>query len=300
MKQIIPNIWFNDTSEEAVQFYTTVFKNTRVRGTTHYTDAGKEIHGHKAGDVLTIEFEIEGQGFLALNGGPQFTINPAISFFVYCKTTSEANELWAKLADGGTVRMPLGAYPFSQHYGWVSDTFGVSWQIMVTEGDIAQKIVPSLMFTQNQCGKAEEAMRFYASVFPNSQVGAIARYTAGQEPDKEGTVTHGTFSLNGQQFVAMDSAQAHDFSFNEAVSLIVDCETQDEIDTYWQKLSAVPEAEQCGWLKDAYGVSWQIAPTILQDMLKNGTPQQVERVMAAFMPMKKIDIAQLQRAYSTS
>jgi len=296
-KQIIPNFWFDGEAEAAANFYASVFNNAHVGRTDYYTEAGKEIHGHDAGDVLTVEFEIEGQKFIALNGGPQFKVNPSISFFVHCSNEDEVNMLWEKLSDTAEVRMPLGSYPFSKRYGWLSDKFGVSWQLHLTEGDITQKIVTSLMFTQDQAGKAEEAMRFYTSVFPDSQMGMISRYQAGQEPDKEGTVNYGAFTILGNEFVAMDSAQRHDFSFSEGVSLMVECETQQEIDAYWQKLSAVPEAEACGWLKDVYGVSWQIAPVVLNDMFKNGTPEQIERVVAAFMPMKKIDIATLQRAY---
>jgi predicted 3-demethylubiquinone-9 3-methyltransferase (glyoxalase superfamily) len=95
----------------------------------------------------------------------------------------------------------------------------------------------------------------------------------------------------------MDSAHKHDFAFNEAVSLLVQCDSQAEIDDYWGKLSAVPEAEQCGWLKDKYGVSWQIAPTAMEEMMSQGTPEQIERVTQAFLPMKKFDLAKLQAAY---
>lgn len=296
-RQVIPNFWFDGEAEEAAKFYASVFENVSIGRTDYYTEAGKEIHGHNPGDVLTVEFEIEGQKFVALNGGPQFKINPAISFFVRCKSEAEVNMLWEKLSDGAEVRMPLGGYPFSKRYGWLSDKFGVSWQLNAVDGDISQKIAPSLMFTQDQAGKAEEAMHFYTSIFPDSGIGLISRYEAGQEFDKEGTVNYGAFTIFGQEFVAMDSAQRHDFSFSEGVSLMVECETQQEIDDYWQKLSAVPEAEACGWLKDKYGVSWQITPTVMNDMFANGTPEQIERVMTTFMPMKKIDIAELEKAY---
>jgi predicted 3-demethylubiquinone-9 3-methyltransferase (glyoxalase superfamily) len=98
----------------------------------------------------------------------------------------------------------------------------------------------------------------------------------------------------------MDSAQAHDFTFNEAISLMVNCNNQEEIDYYWGKLSAVPESEQCGWLKDSYGVSWQVVPAGLDDMLQNGTREQVDRVTEAFLQMKKFDLAELERAYAAS
>lgn len=297
MQRIIPNLWFDDQSEEAATFYTSIFANSKIGHIAYYTDAGKEIHGHNAGDVLTVEFEIENTRFIALNGGPQFKINPSISFFVRCSTLDEVNDLWQKLSEGASVLMPLDMYPFSRRYGWLSDKFGVSWQIMLSDQEITQKITPSLMFTKEQAGKAEEALNFYASVFPSSKVGTISRYTAGQEPDKEGTVTYGELTILGQLMSVMDSARMQDFSFNEAVSLMVECETQEEIDDVWQKLSAVPEAEVCGWLKDKYGVSWQIVPTIMDTMMKEGTSEQLERVTAAYMQMKKFDIAELERVY---
>jgi predicted 3-demethylubiquinone-9 3-methyltransferase (glyoxalase superfamily) len=105
------------------------------------------------------------------------------------------------------------------------------------------------------------------------------------------------FMLEGQWFAAMDSAQEHNFAFNEAISLLVECETQEEIDYFWERLSAVPEAEQCGWLKDKFGLSWQISPAGLDETMTNGTPEQIDRVTQAFLPMKKFNIAELQKAY---
>jgi predicted 3-demethylubiquinone-9 3-methyltransferase (glyoxalase superfamily) len=106
------------------------------------------------------------------------------------------------------------------------------------------------------------------------------------------------FMLEGQWFAATDSAHEHKFAFNEAISFLVHCDTQEEIDYYWEKLSAVPEAEQCGWLKDKFGVSWQISPRLLDEMMRNGTREQVDRVTRAFLPMKKFDILRLQEAYA--
>jgi predicted 3-demethylubiquinone-9 3-methyltransferase (glyoxalase superfamily) len=146
------------------------------------------------------------------------------------------------------------------------------------------------------CGKAEEAINDYTAVFPNSHIDDISRYGKDQALDREGTIVHAAFTLDGQPFAAMDRALAHNFSFNEATSFVVNCTTQEEIDYYWDKLSADPNVEQCGWLKDKYGLSWQIVPVVLQEMLQDPDPQKVARVTQAFMPMKKIDIATLQRA----
>ena len=125
----------------------------------------------------------------------------------------------------------------------------------------------------------------------------MARYPKGMEPDKEGTIMFADFSIENQRFAAMDRAREHNFIFNEAISFIVACATQKEIDDYWKELSADPKAEQCGWCKDQFGVSWQVSPTILKEIMNNGTRQQIDRVTQAFLPMKKFDIAALKRAY---
>ena len=195
--------------------------------------------------------------------------------------------------------MPLDTYPFSEHYGWVKDKYGVSWQLMLTTPDREKRppIVPSLMFVGDNAGKAREATDFYLSVFKNAERGKLAPYPAGMEPEKEENLMFTDFQLEGQWFAAMDSEREHAFTFNEAISLIVRCDDQAEIDYYWEKLSAVPESEQCGWLKDKYGVSWQITPKAMDEMMSHGTPEQIARVTQAFLPMKKFDIAALQKAY---
>jgi predicted 3-demethylubiquinone-9 3-methyltransferase (glyoxalase superfamily) len=156
------------------------------------------------------------------------------------------------------------------------------------------------MFTGAVAGRAEEAIDFYASVFRDARRGTVVRYGAGMEPNREGTLMFADFMLENQWFAAMDSAHEHGFGFNEAISLLVRCRTQAEIDQYWGKLSAVPEAEQCGWLKDRFGVSWQIAPAELGRMMSQGSPEQIASVTQAFLPMKKFDLAELQRAYAAA
>lgn len=244
---------------------------------------------------MTVSFQLEGQKFVALNGGPIFKFTPAISFFVTCKTEDEVQTLWDKLSDGGIERMPLGEYPFSKKYGWIEDTFGISWQLILSEGEIKQKIIPSMLFVGNVSGKAGEAIDFYTSIFDNSKVISTLPYEAGQEPEKQGTLAYADFKLEGQLFAAMDSAREHNFTFNEAISFMVNCNTQKDVDYFWEKLSAVPEAEQCGWLKDKYGVSWQIVPTALFELLNDPDPAKAQRVTEAMLQMKKIDINALRQ-----
>jgi predicted 3-demethylubiquinone-9 3-methyltransferase (glyoxalase superfamily) len=292
MEKITPHLWFDNNAGEAAKFYTSIFKDSRIKNVT-------TLHNTPSGTVEVFTVELLGQEFTLISAGPLFKFNPSVSFLVACSTKEEVDALWKKLSEGGTVLMELGEYPFSERYGWVQDKYGLSWQV-VFMGDrkIKQRIIPTLMFIGKQCGKAEEAINFYASVFGSAKVGDIFRYK-GEEPDKEGTVKHASFMLEGQDFAAMDSARGHNFAFNEAISFIVHCETQKEIDYYWGKLSADPNAEQCGWLKDKYGLSWQIVPNLMDEMLNDKDTKKIARVTEAFLQMKKLDIAKLKKAYET-
>jgi predicted 3-demethylubiquinone-9 3-methyltransferase (glyoxalase superfamily) len=298
MQKIVPHLWFNNEVQEAAAFYVSLFPNSKIESTT-------TLHNTPSGDADVVSFTLNGYSFMAINGGPLFKFNPSISFMVNFDPSQDKDaktridEVWAKLAEGGKVLMPIDKYPYSERYGWVQDKYGLSWQLILTnpDGEERPAIIPSLMFTGDVCGKAEEATDFYLSVFKDTKRGTISRYTADQAPDKEGTVTFTDFKLEGQWLGAMDSARVHDFGFNEAISLMVNCEDQAEIDYYWEKLSAVPESEQCGWLKDTYGVSWQITPKAMNEMMRSGTPEQIDRLTQAFLPMKKFDLAKLKEAY---
>jgi predicted 3-demethylubiquinone-9 3-methyltransferase (glyoxalase superfamily) len=294
MKKITPHLWFDTEAVEAAEFYSSVLSDSRVTNVT-------TIHDTPSGDTDIVSFELMGQPFMAISAGPLFKFTPAVSFQITCTTKKEVDTLWARLSEGGTALMPLESYPFSERYGWTEDRYGLSWQIMfVGDQQGGQPITPTLMFADKACGKAEEAINLYASVFPDSKVGPISRYGKDEEPDQEGTIKYASFALGGQGFAAMDSARSHDFGFNEAISLLVSCETQEEIDHYWGSLSAVPEAEQCGWLKDRYGLSWQVVPSAMDEIMRSGTKEQMARVTEAFLKMKKFDIAELQRAYEGS
>src|SRR5262245_48139067 len=293
MQRITSHLWFDKEATEAAEFYTSAFsdKNTRIKNTT-------TLHDTPSGSVDLVTIELLGQEFTLISAGPLFKFNPSVSFLVACKTKEEVDSLWKQLSKGGTTRIELGQYPFSEKYGWTQDKYGLSWQVMfVGDREIKQKITPTLMFVGDVCGKTEEAVNFYGSIFRNSKIDYIFRYGTGEEPDKEGTVKHAAFTLEEEQFAAMDSARGHNFSFNEAISLMVHCDTQQEIDYYWGKLSSVPAAEQCGWLKDKYGISWQIVLTVMDEMLKSGDQKKIDRVTQDFLKMKKFDIDTLKRAY---
>ncbi|MDP3963341.1 MAG: VOC family protein [bacterium] len=291
MKQkITPHLWFDAQAKEAAEFYVSIFPGSKVKNIA-------TLHDTPSGDVDVVSFDLVGQPFMAISAGPYFKFNPSVSFLVICKTKEEVDALWAKLSKGA-ILMELGEYPFSKRYGWTEDNYGLSWQIMLADEHhyFKHTITPTLLFVGDVCGKAEEAMNFYASVFPDSKAGDMARYPAGMDPEKEGTVMHGAVDLAGQEFFAMDSAREHKFAFNEAISFMVNCEDQKEIDYYWEKLSAVPEAEQCGWIKDKYGLSWQIVPAAMSEIMGTKDEEKRARVTRAFLKMKKFDIAELMRA----
>ncbi|HSB65449.1 MAG TPA: VOC family protein [Anaerolineales bacterium] len=291
MQKIIPHLWFDTEAKEAAGLYVSSFPDSKIK---HITT----LHNTPSGSTDVVTFELSGQEFQAISAGPLFKFNPSVSFHVKCKTTGEVDSIWEKLSQDGKVLMELGAYPFSERYGWVQDKYGLSWQIIYSgTADIKQKITPVIMFVGDVCGKAEDAVQFWTSLFRDASVDHTLRYGKGEEPDMEGTLKYGAFTLFSQEFGAMDSAQKHAFAFNEAISFIVNCETQEEINHYWGKLSAVPEAEQCGWLKDKYGLSWQVVPSGMEKFLGGDDRDRIDRVTQAFLKMKKIDLAKLREAY---
>ena len=286
MQKIVPFLWFDKEAGEAAEFYTSLFKDAEVTGTARYG----ETHPGRGGGVMTVNFTLENQAFTTLNGGPDFRFTPAISFFVTLETEAEVNALWEKLVEGGTVLMPFQKYDWSEKYGWLNDRYGVSWQIGVDESR-AETISPSLLFVGEQCGKAEEALKFYTSLFENSSL------TQMMTNSETANVDYAQFTLAGQTFIAVDSAEKHAFGFTEAVSLLVNCETQAEVNELWNKLTEAGQESQCGWLKDKYGVSWQIVPTEALKLMADPDRGRAARVTQALMGMKKIDGDALRRAY---
>ena len=299
MQKITPHLWFDKEAREAAELYVSAIPDSRIDGVTKLSDT-------PSGDCDLVSFTLGGQPFMAISAGPLFRFNPSISFHIKCDTVEEVDTVWARLSEGGQVLMPLDTYPFSQRFGWVADRFGLSWQISHAGGKtIGQVVTPVLLFVGSVLGKAEEAINHYASVFanaPNSEGGlmsnadVMSRYGEGEAPDVPGTVRYAQFTLAGQEFGALDSAHDHKFTFNEAVSLMVPCDTQEEIDYFWDKLAANPNAGQCGWVKDRYGVSWQVTPTAMGRLLGGGDKARAQRVTQAFLKMKKFDIEELERA----
>ena len=179
MQKVTPFLWFDNNAKESVDFYTSIFKDSEITGINYYGESGGKISEKPKGSVMIVSFHLQGQDFIALNGGPYFSFSPAISFFVNCQTDQDLDELWNNLSSNdGTILMNLDEYPFSKKFGWLSDKYGVSWQLNLTNCSQKQKIKPFLLFTGDQYRKVEEAINYYISVFENSHIINIEHYSS--------------------------------------------------------------------------------------------------------------------------
>lgn len=289
MQKIVPHLWYDKEAKEAASFYVSLFENSKLLNVN--------VLNAPSGDAELVSFELAGLQFQAISAGPYFKFNPSISLMVACESVEEVNAKWEALSEGGTELMALGEYPFNKRYGWIQDRYGLSWQLMLTDNNQrAQKITPSLLFSGDSCGKTEEALVFYTEIFADSVIDFISKYKPGEAATPKAKINYAAFKLAGMNFSAMDNGYEVDFNFNEAFSLIVNCKDQKEIDYFWDRLSAVPEAEQCGWVKDRFGVSWQIVPDSMDEILSNGTKDEIQRIQKELLKMKKIDIEALEKA----
>ena len=282
MDQVItPAIWCDGTADEAAQFYADVFRDTSIAEQAPGIAATVSIHGFK----LSL-----------INGGNQYAPNPSISCILNFdpllfggeeQARAYLDELYERLSTGG-VLMELGEYPFSPRYAWVRDRFGMTWQLMLTDpdGDPRPFVIPSFMFGGTNHANAEEATDAWIALFDNSRRGVLYRYEEGGPLDA-GTVMFTDFTLRGTWMAATDSGTFHDFTFTPGVSMIVSCRDQEEIDRYWAGLSAVPEAERCGWCVDRWGVSWQVVPHNIAELMADAATRD------KILHMGKIDLAKL-------
>lgn len=296
MQKITPFLWFSDNnSEEAMKFYTSVFENSGITHVDYYPTGYSEgpLAGME-GKVINGVFELAGQQFMCLDGGPGvFNFNPSTGFFLGFETAEEVEEYYNKLVEGGTVMMELAKYPFSEKFAWIADKYGVSWQLNV--GKRPKLISNAIMLVGDKVGKAEEAINYYVSIFKNSSIDMISRY---EEGDDKGKVNYSAFNLDGEQFTLMESSADHKFEVGGAISFYVSCADQTEVDYFWEKLSHTPEVEQCGWVKDRFGIAWQIVPKALEETVGGKDPAGAKRAMDAMMQMKKLDVQKLWDAYN--
>lgn len=286
MKKITPFLWYHDAAEEALTLYASLIENSEITDVSRMPDENPE----SPGKVTIVSARLAGREVQAMNAGPDHRFTPSSSMFVGCETVGQVDRLWEGLSEGGVALMPLDAYPFSERFGWVQDRYGLSWQISLT-GE-TQSLTPFLMLTGADVGKAEEAVNLYTSLFPGSTIDNVAK-------DDNGNVMMANFRLMAEPFILNESDYDHGFTFSDAYSFFVLCESQDEVDTLWEKLTADGgKPVQCGWLEDRYGVSWQIVPDRLKTLMSDPDPEKASRVAQAMLQMVKIDVAGLEKAYA--
>lgn len=278
-EKITPCLWFNNQAKEAATLYCSVFADAKIT----------------AQSAIVTGISISGQNITLLDGGPMYKPNPSISFYYLCEKEEELNRIWDAFSREGKVLMPLDKYPWSEKYGWINDKFGISWQVVLGKlTNVGQKITPCFLFSGKQYGRVDEAIAHYSSIFKDTTVKGILRYGANESPDTEGKVKHAQLIILGEQFMLMESALPHNFSFTEGISLTIHCESQEEIDYYWEKLTESGEESMCGWLKDKFGVSWQIIPVVLSKIMSD--PTKAGKAAQAFMTMRKLNIEQIVQA----
>lgn len=274
---IYPCIWYDGNGKAAAELYCRAFEGASMSVCT----------------PLIVTFEIKGKHFMGLNGGPGVKPNPSISFFNICDSVAEIQTAWDVLSQDGKVFMPLDQYPWSQKYGWIEDKYGVSWQLMLADEQNKPDVFPSLMLVGEQNGKAKQAIDFYTSLFDNSSVAHIAKYEPG-EGDTPGNIKHAQILIDGLRLGVMESGLQHKFQFDWGVSLVISCDTQEQIDFFWLNLTEGGKESKCGWCQDAFGVWWQVVPSILGSLMTD--PEKAPKVMEAFMQMTKFDIEAIKRA----
>lgn len=271
---VYPCIWFDNQGKAAAELYCSLFPNSKITSES----------------PVVVTFELFGKKIMALNGGPMFQINPSISLFVTCDSKEEADRLWSELVQDGKVFIPIDTYPWSERYGWLQDRFGMTWQISSSgQKDGKYRILPSMLFVGDKFGRAEEAISFYSGIFEEASKLTMSKYL--ERDANAGKTLYSEFSLNGAEIVAMDGPGNHAYTFNEGVSVVIECDDQKEVDHYWNMLTVGGEESMCGWLKDKFGISWQVVPKILKQLMSD--PEKAPKVYESFRNMHKIEIDKL-------
>ncbi|MBB4805769.1 putative 3-demethylubiquinone-9 3-methyltransferase (glyoxalase superfamily) [Chryseobacterium defluvii] len=282
---IFPCLWYDGDAKQSADFYCHIFDGKITADTP-----------------MVINIDLFGQKLMLLNGGPHFKKNPSISFMVICETEDEVQQYWDQLLDGGVALMALDSYSWSKKYGWVKDKYGVTWQLFLGEKASGQKIIPTLMFIHQNNGKAMEAMELYTRTFPNSKIGNVLEYGQGAEghdiPEPAENVQHAHFVIDNYSVFCMDNSYDHPFDFSEGISMVVMTDDQEQTDHYWNTLVSDGGRESmCGWLKDKFGLSWQIVPKRLIQLMSDSDQEKAQKVVKAMLKMQKIIVKDLEEAY---
>ncbi|MGQ7661038.1 VOC family protein [Streptococcus suis] len=287
MQPIIPHLWYDTEAKEAVAFYVDLFGG-KIDWTYTITDT-------PSGDSDLIQFQLGDMTLAAISAGPYFKLNESMSLMVNVASKDEVTRLYQALSEGGRVLMPLGEYPFSPYYVWLEDRFGLSWQLSYAPDlDKPHQFDICLLFSQEQVGLAQPMLDYYKDKLPQASVGQLSYYGEGEAAVEAAKLNYAELLVAGQKLIVMDHGYGGEASFNEAFSLMVYVDSQDELNFYYDLLSAVPEAEMCGWVKDQFGISWQIVPRILMEAYDTASPETVKAVNDAVLTMKRLDFATIQ------
>lgn len=268
---LYPCLWFDGKASEAAAFYCSIFPGGLVQD-----DSG-----------LTVHWKLGGLAFMGLNGGPRYRPNPSVSFFWYAGNEAELRAIHASLIDGGHELMSLAVYDFAPLYAWVEDKYGVSWQLFLKPGHQGAKAQPSVLFSGLNAGYARDALTRWETIFSGAwKPGCLPPPVKSAEP-----LLYGEAHCGGQVLTVMDSPLDHAFVPDEGLSFVLEAEDQAEIDYYWAALVEGGEESRCGWLKDRFGIYWQVVPAVLSGLLAD--PSTRDRVIKNFMNMSKFQINKL-------
>jgi len=273
---VYPCIWTNHQNAEMSAVYGGAFDCLSVLSSTPFVT----------------ELALGDYRMLLLDGGDKFSPNPSISIFIKMTDKAALQKAWDKLTEGAKVMMPLQAWPWSPMYGWVKDRFNVSWQLFWEEKAEEDFVLsPCLMYVGDNAGKTKDAMDFYCSMFKPSVINGVTYYGEGGG-DVASYINHAEFTLGNNLLMAMDSSHMHGFDFSEGISLVVPCKNQEEIDHYWASLTNGGAESICGWLKDRYGVSWQIVSANIGILMSD--QEKAPKIFERILKMKKIIVADLE------
>ena len=283
MQTIIPHLWFDTQALEAAQLYTSLIPDSRIDWTHQLTDT-------PSGDAVLLQFQLANLTLAAISAGPYFKLNESASLMVHFRDKAELDRVFQLLSEGGRILMPLGEYLFNPYYVWFEDRFGLSWQfLLVPQLDKSVHLDICLLFSEEQVGLPKPFLDEALTIFPESQQGQLSYYQEGEKQVPAAQLNYGELLLTDQKLVVMDHGYGGVASFNEAFSLMIYTDSQEETSRLYDLLSHEPKAEQCGWVKDQFGLSWQIVPRPLMTAYEELSKDQMKEVNDAILSMKRLN-----------
>ncbi len=295
MRRIVPCLWYTREAGEAAEFYKLALPDTRIKKISHFDEVPPEAGGIKSGDVMLVKLMIGDSEIHLLNGGPYYEHTPSVSLMVTVGSKEELDLIHQKLSPGGTALIEIGEYPFSPRYTFFSDKFGVHWQLIMKEGE-KLKVTPTVIFGGEKQGLGPEAMEHYLSIFADSSVLEEERYKK-NEGGIENSLKYSCLKIGESELVIMDAGNPSPMVLTGAISFVVPCKDQNEIDSFWEKIGAEGKEIHCGWIEDKFGVSWQVVPENLDMFINGPDKEKARRAMRAMLKMVKLDMDKIRSAY---